>query len=1241
MKHLQLLFLFSVTLLAGCGSGESAGDPDDGAANRGTSLRSVISQTRFSDAKLETCILQQAKTEGWIYLEELTSLFCEPALSSLEGLQVLTHLKDIDLIVPALAPADIDVLLSLPLAVFDQMPEYRFNSGLKEDAIPVIHKPLNRRFPLVKAGDSITKVAVIVDHDSHENIRDPESVWRHFDGFDRSRNINIGARKVNDQVSLHWANGYINSDPTTGGQRQVAELVLERRYTETGRHLVEEPAPRVDVYQFPAEIVLQELQEVNAALLNCIQRLAFERGWNTNWEVTEILCPAENITSVSGIAAFPFVERINISNNLVSSFQALGELPYLTYLDVSHNRLSRALYKENLDIVQTGNTFTLPWGKNWHVYQSGDQWWVDVPDSQPPAHYSLGGSHTYNVFGDAEKYTVLETLASDKVLDNNIFYGDPVFLSMSGDIEQGVVLPRYLVGESVTGISCLPAMSDCMSLDGNRLLVKRQVGYAEDAWQLVTLDGPTQELVRVSYTDSKRPMANDADTVIFLDEDRKLYSLSLIHPGFFELGLLPAGVQRFHRAYLSGNDLWGIGAVINNNLTKRVYRFNRQTRQWSRLPGLNLHPLREHVAELDGAEGGVRIASSDGPGRWVESWNQEFNQWQWQSASEFHGWGGELTLADGYRYRYSDYGSFRLISPSEMDFEYVRLPLEIHLDEFDDWVPLTVPAFDHQYFGASFIELSDQVIVLRSRHYTQRYDPALDPHHPYRARLKLDWFPDENLRQCLVDHFGAEPDIAINEIRSLNCNGYGITSDLGLERLVFLEELSLSENNLQYVGGSPFATIIFMGSPQGLLALQGLKTLNLSYNRLTRIAYLKSLKHLETLDLTANEFTEAPQFPDSLQVLLTDNPIQPDPVQYTLEKVDQQWVVDIGNYDPALTYGFYRSDTRMREYSRGLITDQERQPVFPVLFVNSARFAVPESLLADINWIAVQAQNSSGGGSDVLEFQRLLDTRGYWRDLGYPVSLDQGGVTPFGWFEHGRRWYNWRFSSELDSAPTEIRRPSNLESQQFSIWENTIFVAGENSVVRYEVGEERLDFLPPLPSDASDGQILATALGPFYVERPDDGDMPGLLFWQESEGIWQVLDRFNEQEGGHLMLSADSDGVALGMLSQEGDFALYACGLMGCATEPRFAIQLPQESFRHGSDIEMQLHQGSAYLLSPSAIIRINLETGEFGRELTSLAGYGRSLTYVGYTGNSFIYKGDWQCDDEDCKDRLFEYLPE
>lgn len=1241
MKHLQLLFFFSVILLTGCGSGESGGGSEDRSADQGTPLAPVISQTRFSDPALKACVLQQAEKENWKYLEEFTSLFCEPELSSLEGLQALTHLKDIDLIIPKLASEDIDVLVALPLAIYERGPEYRFNSGLAEDAIPRIQKPLNRRLSLVKSGDRFTKVAVIVDHDSKVNVRDLESVWSHFDGFERSQNIDIGARKVNDHVSLHWANGTIGSSSEPGGQRQLAELVLERWYTEAGWRIVEEPEPWVDVYQLPVEIALTDIQEVSAALLNCIQRLALERGWSTNWEVTEIHCPSENITTVSGIRLFPFVERVNVANNLISSFQVLDELPYLKHLDVSHNRLSRALYKENLDIVQAGNTFTQSWGKNWHVYQSEGQWVVDVPDSEPPAHYSLSGSRTYNFFGDGKKYSVLETLDSDTVLDNNIFTGDPVFLSMSGDIEQGVILPRYLVGESITGISCLRARNNCMSLDGNRLLVKRQVGHAEDAWQLVALDGPVQELARVSHTDSKRPVASDADTVIFLDGERKLHIMNLAQPGFLELGRLPAGVEWFHRAYMSADELWGIGAVVNDNLTKRVYRLNRESRQWSRLPDLNLHPVQEYVADLVGVENGIRIASSDGPERWIESWNQELNQWQWQSARRSYGWGGELTLEGGHRYRHSNYGGYRLVSSSEWDFEFVRLPLEIHIDEFDAWVPLNVPAFEHQYFGARFIELLEQAIVIRADYYTQRYDPTDDPNHPYRARLNLDWFPDENLRQCLVDHFGEEPDIAITEIRSLNCDGYGIATDLGLERLVFLRELSLSENNLQYVGGSPFASIIFIGSPQGLLALPGLRNLDLSYNRLTSIAYLNSLEHLETLDLTANEFTEAPRLPDSLQVLLTGNPIQPDPVKYSMERVDQQWEVVIENYDPALTYGFYRSDTRMREYNQGLITDQERQPVVPVLFANSARFAVPESLLAEVNWIAVQAQNQAGGESDVLESQRLLDTRGYWRDLGYPISLDSGGVTPFGWFEHGRYWYNWRFRSELDSIPTEIRRPSRFESQQFSIWENTIFVTGENSVIRYELDQEHFDFLPPLPSDARDGQILATESGPFYVERPLDGGMPGLMYWQENEGIWQVLDRFEDQGMGHLMLSSDNDSVALGMLSQEGDFRIYSCGLMGCAAEPRFVVRLPEEYSFSRSNIEMQLYQGNAYLLSPLMIIRINLETSHLNGEFSMLTSYGSELKYAGFTGNSFIYKGDRKCNSEGCMDRLFEYTPE
>ena len=1245
MKHLQLLFFFSVILLTGCGSGESGGGSEDRSADQGTPLAPVISQTRFSDPALKACVLQQAEKENWKYLEEFTSLFCEPELSSLEGLQALSHLKDIDLIIPKLSSEDIDVLVALPLAIYERGPEYRFNSGLAEDAIPRIHKMFSWRLPVVEVGDNVTKLLVVVDHNSNESVRDPESLWADFEGFDPIGGIDIGARKVNRHVSLHWVEGYVKEESGHPSQVLLAKASLERVYSDNVSWQAKEPESWGDIYLLPEEVELAGMTGVSNGLLNCVQRLAQEKGWTTNLDVIEIICPFENLTQAGGVEFFPFVERIDFSNNQLSNFYELHNLLRLKSLDIRNNRFSRALHMDGVEILQSGNQFTLQWGENWHIYQSQEQWFVDVPDSVPPADYSLDGSYSYGLYGGSEEgITVLERLESDTALSGELFAKDPVFLSMSGDIEYGVNLPRYLVGEHTSGINCLPTFSGCLSLDGNRLLVKRQVSFSEDAWMLLSLNAPRHELFRVTSDNYKHPIANDGDTVIFMDSEGRFYRMNLAQPGLIELGTMPDEVSGFQHFYLSGNELWGIGAIVDGAPSKQAYRFNINARQWSRLPDLNLMPVNSEVVDTTVAGDSITVRSYQDSTYWKEFWDSQRGQWQYQTSDSRVEWRGEVTLSDGHRYRYSDASAYRPLSPWdwEWDADFVRLPLQIYISEFDAWISLSVPAFELADIGPSGIELSGDTITLRAHYYTQRYSPAIDRQHPYRAILNLDWFPDPALKQCLTDLYGDEPDIAITEIRTLNCDGYGISTDLGLERLVFLEALSLSGNRLDYVGGDTLWQLFFPGSPFGLLALPGLRQLDLSHNRLRRIPNLRTLKRLETLNLTANEITEIRNLPDDVEIILAGNPLRPDPVTYQVEFVDNQWTVQIQDYDPALIYSLYLSESRMQEYPTGEVTDQNRQPVFPLLFADGEQVTIPESQLANINWIAVGAVTFDGAESDVVASQYLLDTGGYWQDMGIDsFGLGDGGVTPYGWFGHESYHEHWLVRQEIAGEITEIRRPEPFYSTGFSIWQNTLYVFGRDAIIQYGIDDERYDYLPPVPTVTSDGEMLATEQGLFYMEPTADDNSPGLLIWQETTNTWRLLHRFNAADGWHYMLSQDGDRVAVGAFSSIEGFRLYSCGPLGCDSEPYLTVDVPAGSDWYPGTLRMQLHGESAYLLGSEVIFRIDFETGEPTVEWEFMASYGSLLRYSGFDGNSFIYSGERECIQGECGVRLFEYTPE
>lgn len=1245
MKQLKFLLYITILLLTGCGSNEfEESRPDDEADNR-VELTSVLLGTRFSDPYLKSCILQWAAENHWSYLEEVQSLYCEKEVSSLDGLQPFTYLKEVDLVIPSLSAEDIDVLASLPLTLFDQAPEYLFNSGHQEDAIPRISKPLNSRLPTVKAGSRVTKAVIVVDHDSSNTVLDPESIWWRVDELDPSRGIEMGAKKINSHVSLHWVHGYVSDEEPFSNQLTLAEARLERIHDDGFRVEAWVSGWDVDVLLIPHEKALSEMEGVNADLLSCIQRTANDSGWVTNWDVTSINCHGEGLSDLSGIHLFPYVTDIDVAHNQITGFYILlDSLPELEILDISHNQLTRALLSDDVEIYQEGHQYLPSWKNNWNVYKENDIWWVNMSGAEPDADYALYGARFDSYAQGGYEFLVSDELHEDVNIAPDVIAGFPVFLRLYEQESDDATIPLYLVGESTYGVNCPLYIDNCYSLNASRLLVMRQSTFTEKGWFLASMDGPQQEVVRFPAGSPVWPIADEEEQIVFIKNEKNLFLLDISTPelasqGFVFVADFPDGVEGFAEYQLTGGQLWGIGAVQNGGITKQTYRLDMATKKWTRLPDLNLHPISSEVAESTDSIGGVKILIPSGSSYWVEYWDGETQQWQLQADVSLQEWHGEIALSDGYRYRCFNGSQYRRAEGVGEHFELISLPLEIYIREFDSWVSLPMSTFDSLYGGVESIEQSGQTLSIRSRRYSQTYDPAADSEHPYRAILNLDWFPDSELRRCLADQYGAEPTIAITEIRSLNCEGYGISMDQGLERLVFLEELNLSANGINFIGGYSFASVRGSDVPQGVLGLVGLRYLDLSYNNLTVIPRLEPFKHLELLDLTANEIAESRAFPDTVEVVLTGNPLALDAVNFNVEYIDNQWHLHIQDYDPRLIYSLFVSELYLEGEEDGIVWNRDNQLVFPVQYVENDHIIIPDSLLSEVNWLTVGVESVEGLSSPVVPTQKLLDTDGFWRDLGvHMLRVDDGygGVTPYGWLSFDSSSFRIRQGSTQQDImlPSLWGRPRHM-----SIWENQVYFLEENTVLNYELESQVYDYLPPIPTAGSEEQILAFENGLYYLESEAAGEFFRLWVWRNDTREWRVVHQFEASGSWQLMLSEADEGVVVGVLSLDGEFLVYSCGLSGCASDAMLEVNLPGE-YAAGID-GLQLHHGSAYLLGWETIVQIDLASGAISAEQRFFESYDVSLDYAGYTGNSFIYSGDRECIEGECGVRLFEYTPE
>lgn len=100
------------------------------------------------------------------------------------------------------------------------------------------------------------------------------------------------------------------------------------------------------------------------------------------------------------------------------------------------------------------------------------------------------------------------------------------------------------------------------------------------------------------------------------------------------------------------------------------------------------------------------------------------------------------------------------------------------------------------------------------------------------ANLK-EYIPDENLRSCIMSQYNMEQpekkdNITLDDlknIRQLNCSSYMIANTKGIEKLVNLTELNLSNNNISHIN-------LERNLELGILQLKNnlLKTVNVSKN---------------------------------------------------------------------------------------------------------------------------------------------------------------------------------------------------------------------------------------------------------------------------------------------------------------------------------------------------------------------------------------------------------------------------
>ena len=112
-------------------------------------------------------------------------------------------------------------------------------------------------------------------------------------------------------------------------------------------------------------------------------------------------------------------------------------------------------------------------------------------------------------------------------------------------------------------------------------------------------------------------------------------------------------------------------------------------------------------------------------------------------------------------------------------------------------------------------------------------------------------FIDQQLQSCFDEEVSAHGWTATEQVNKLECSDRGIESVEGIQELVNLVELNLSENRIDYL--------------PSLNLLQQLKSLNFNHNRLTDIHGLQGLIGLTQLNLSGNRQLDPVQVKELIQ----------------------------------------------------------------------------------------------------------------------------------------------------------------------------------------------------------------------------------------------------------------------------------------------------------------------------------------------------------------------------------------
>lgn len=131
-------------------------------------------------------------------------------------------------------------------------------------------------------------------------------------------------------------------------------------------------------------------------------------------------------------------------------------------------------------------------------------------------------------------------------------------------------------------------------------------------------------------------------------------------------------------------------------------------------------------------------------------------------------------------------------------------------------------------------------------------------------------FPDKRLLECVNEVAGRQGISYIHRLKHLSCIGRGITSIRGIEKLVYLERLDLSENHIK--DADYLAALVKLSKLKlshnaikdvsFVTHLALLQTLNLAQNPVSDLTFLSDLKQLKRLNLNATEITDlSPLYP--------------------------------------------------------------------------------------------------------------------------------------------------------------------------------------------------------------------------------------------------------------------------------------------------------------------------------------------------------------------------------------------